>query len=168
MFSLSAVAWLVVGAAHLAASYPFEVPVSACVDMMPKGPGHNDVAAQNSKIPYDFSLERVTIRSSDSVEFTIRQKAGGPTFAAFMVQARSGNSPTPLGTFQPKGDNARTVTCSADNDTGSHNSPDPKKSVTLIWTPPTNFKGNVNFYVTVAENKLKFWVRHKAAALSVK
>uniref|UniRef100_A0A1B6LGD7 Reelin domain-containing protein n=1 Tax=Graphocephala atropunctata TaxID=36148 RepID=A0A1B6LGD7_9HEMI len=166
MFALTVLS--VAAVVRLSSAYPFEVPASACVTMTPKGPGHNDAAPQNSKIPFDFSLERSTIRNSDTVEFTISQKSGGPTFSGFMVQARAGNSPTPLGTFQPKGDNARTVACSAENDTGSHNSPDPKTSTTLIWTPPTNYKGSVVFYVTVAETKLKFWTRQKAATLAVK
>ncbi|KAG8258525.1 putative defense protein 3 [Homalodisca vitripennis] len=166
MFSLIILSLAAV--AQLTSGYPFEVPTAACVDMTPKGPGHNNAAPQNSKVPFDFALQKNSISNSETVEFSINQKPGGPTFAGFMVQARAGNSPTPIGTFQPKGDNARTVTCSAENDTGSHNSPDSKTSTTLIWTPPTNFKGSVTFYATVAETKLKFWTRQKAATLTVK
>lgn len=101
----------------LVSSYPFEVPTSACEDMTPKGPGHENSKPQNSKLPYDFVLERTTIRSSDTVEFTIRGDKV-KHFAAFMVQARDDKSATPLkplGTFQPKDGNARTVTCSAED-----------------------------------------------------
>lgn len=117
MFPVATVVLCLVGVATLVSGYPFEVPTSACEDMTPKGPGHENKVPETSKVPFDFVLERSTIRNSDTVEFTIRSDKA-KSFSGFMVQARDDKSATPLkplGTFQPKGSNARTVACSAEN-----------------------------------------------------
>lgn len=98
----------------LTVALPNEVPYSACEDMKAKGPGHRYAIPQNSKAPYEYKFQHKSIKNTESLEFTIHQKDGGKPFKAFMIQARDDSSETPskpIGTFWPKDDNARTVTC---------------------------------------------------------
>lgn len=50
MLLLNVVLVAVASVTHLTEAYPFEVAKAACEDMMPKGPGHQSVSAQSSKV----------------------------------------------------------------------------------------------------------------------
>lgn len=53
MLLLSVTVLAVASVTHLTEAYPFEVAKAACEDMTPKGPGHQNVSAQNSKVNID-------------------------------------------------------------------------------------------------------------------
>lgn len=53
MLLLSVAVLAVASVTHLTEAYPFEVAKAACEDMTPKGPGHQNVSAQNSKVNID-------------------------------------------------------------------------------------------------------------------
>lgn len=55
MLLLSVAVLAVASVTHLTEAYPFEVAKAACEDMTPKGPGHQNVSAQNSKVNIDNS-----------------------------------------------------------------------------------------------------------------
>lgn len=59
MLLLNVAVLVVASVTHLTEAYPFEVAKAACEDMSPKGPGHQNVSAQNSKVnnTYNYSIK---------------------------------------------------------------------------------------------------------------
>ncbi|KAK0059260.1 ferric-chelate reductase 1 isoform X3 [Biomphalaria pfeifferi] len=123
----------------------------ACFDLIPQ---HGPVS-QKSPPPYSISFSPTSFTPGDNVTVALTSTSTG--FKGFMVQARradTSQNQDPLGSFYI-GSNSQ-LACSGGK-AMVHSSNDVKSNLTLIWTAPAAFIGNVNFRVTFVQSERIFW-----------
>ena len=108
---------------------------------------------------------KVTQGSQVTVE--LKSKSGG-TFKGFIIEARSVEGNSIIGTFETVNSDARYLKC--DNVLQSavtHNSPSNKKSVGVKWNAPSDFTGSVKILATFVKEYQTYWVKLESETLEV-
>lgn len=131
------------------AALPSGAPVSSCTSM---APFHIPfIFGQQGVAP--FSIVLSSEQASPRSPITVTLKTNGvPAFKGYLIQARSGNSIKPIGTFTVAGESntGKTINCPGGvMNAVTHTSRTDKTSETFLWTPPANFKGQVVMMATV-------------------
>ncbi|CAG9863967.1 unnamed protein product [Phyllotreta striolata] len=148
---------LLISTAH---ALPDGAPTSACNTLKPV---HEGALPQANLAPYSVFVKQ----QGDVVQVTIGSNLGVP-FQGFMVQGRTPEGRV-IGSFQlPGGSQAHTIDCKGAGDTATHNSPEKKDLVNLIWVPPTGYQGSVVFASTILQSFETFWVGLESDVVEVR
>ncbi|XP_057375810.1 putative defense protein 3 isoform X2 [Daphnia carinata] len=145
--------------------FPNGAPPTACATMTP---GHG-VDGQQSASPFMTQLlDGEIVLMDGTVRLELRPQNGVNSFKGFLVMAfDKADESKPIGTFKQPID-GKVIDCSAGvMNAVTHTNNLEKKSVTLDWTPPKNFMGQVIFRTTYVENKSTFWVKTESKAVAV-
>lgn len=156
---------LILAPIHQIQGSPNGAPLAACATMTP---GHG-VGGQQSVSPFTTDLlDGETVLMDGSVRLELRPQNGVNSFKGFLVMAFDKTDESkPIGTFKQPVD-GKVIDCSGGvMNAVTHTNNLDKKSVTLDWTPPKNFMGQVVFRTTYVENKLTFWVKTESKAVAV-
>lgn len=91
------------------------------------------------------------------MDVELKSTAGG-TFKGFMIEARSVDGNSIIGSFETISSDARYVNCDKTPQTAvTHNNPSPKKSVKVKWTAPSDFSGAVKVLGTFVQEYQTYW-----------
>uniref|UniRef100_A0A8C5WFM0 Reelin domain-containing protein n=1 Tax=Leptobrachium leishanense TaxID=445787 RepID=A0A8C5WFM0_9ANUR len=131
---------------HVAA-YPNGKVESSCSSMLPS----HGTSAQTSSAPYSLVLPKYTYSAGEKIKVTLSTRADRPSFTGFLIQARSGNSTTPLGSFE---------------DALSHMSKSAKSVLQFTWVAPTSNAGDIQLRATVVKVKMQYWTDIFSSKLS--
>ncbi|KAL5021173.1 hypothetical protein ScPMuIL_000328 [Solemya velum] len=154
-------------------AYPSGPPVGSCVTMFPSG--HNKTG-QTSETPFEILISKTSIKGGDStgIEVTLRVKDAKKEqfdFEGVFVQARKGNSPTPVGTFKLHSGESylKTMKCTYDNSAVSHKKEEEYTERKLTWLPPASVteKQKIQFRGTFVKNLETFWIDVKSPELTL-
>ncbi|XP_075142278.1 putative ferric-chelate reductase 1 [Leptodactylus fuscus] len=129
--------------------YPDGLVEASCTTMEPR----HGVNAQTSLSPYSLSLSNSTYIAGQQITVTL---SGTPQFTGFLIQARSGSSTTPLGSFKVNGD-AQILNCTTFASAASHTSSDSKSSVQVTWVAPANSNSDIRIMATVVKSQSVHW-----------
>lgn len=130
-------------------SLPQGAPSGACQTMMPF---HGGIRPQGGIPPYTI----VPRRQGGRVTVTVTSSLGVP-FQGFLLQGRTPNSEI-LGQFDSASVNeGHPIDCAEASDSITHNSPNDKSSIDVVWTPPRGYEGPVIFNATIAQAYDTFW-----------
>ncbi|XP_053325317.1 putative ferric-chelate reductase 1 [Spea bombifrons] len=135
-------------------AYPNGLVQEACTTMEP----NHGVSAQTSKAPYTLQLSKSTYNPGDNITVTLSSNPGATPFKGFMIQARAGNSTTPLGSFQINSPDAQLLTCTTAASAVSHTSDSLKTSVQVTWIAPHTIVPNVQLRATVVQIRSTYWL----------
>lgn len=133
----------------------------ACSTMMPQ----HGASAQTSSSPYVLTLSKNTYSPGEKITVTLTSSSGSPQFEGFLIQARSGNNTTPLGSFQVTS-NAQTLTCTTAASAVSQTSSSGKNSLQVTWVAPTSTADNIQIRATVVQTGMVFWTNVGSPTLS--
>ncbi|XP_055959373.1 putative defense protein 3 [Patella vulgata] len=150
---------VLVGAVCRVYSYGDGAPLKACVNLMPQ---HHGIDAQPPNSPYTIMVSSTTYHPSQQIKVAI---TGGGNHRGLLVQARTSNSITPVGTFFSPSANTKTTKCNATADSWTHSSDAEKNSSTVTWTAPSTDMGQITFKATIAKDKNHYWLNHESAAI---
>ncbi|XP_068098735.1 putative ferric-chelate reductase 1 [Hyperolius riggenbachi] len=131
---------------------------SACSTMLPQ----HGANAQTSTAPYTLVLSKTTYSANEQITVTLK---GSSQFEGVFMQARSGSSATPLGTFTVTGSDLQTLTCTSAASAVSHTSSNLKSSVTTTWVAP-NINSDVQIRATVVQSEKVFWTNVLSCTLT--
>ncbi|CAG9761930.1 unnamed protein product [Ceutorhynchus assimilis] len=135
----------------LVRSLPQGAPSSVCQTMMPFHGG--GIRPQGGLPPYNV----VPRRQGGQVFVTVTSSLGIP-FQGFLLQGRTPNGEI-LGQFDSSSVNeGHPLDCGEAADSITHNSPNDKNSIDVLWTPPKGYEGPVIFNATIAQAYDTFWV----------
>ncbi|XP_075985959.1 putative ferric-chelate reductase 1 homolog [Anticarsia gemmatalis] len=138
--------------------YSSGAPSGACVDQTPR---HENIPAQSTAPPYLILTSSAQVRQGDTLDVTVGSPAGAPLpIGGFILQARQIQNPDIIvGKFigVPDSSKVHMTTCTSDNDTVTHSSPEDKPAMTFQWQAPDDFLGGVEFRATVAQSYATFW-----------
>ncbi|CAH1388792.1 unnamed protein product [Nezara viridula] len=143
-------------------AFPTGVPPSVCESMMP---GHG-VPPQTSPSPYDIIIEKTNLQRGQSTKITIKGQKDA-TFRGIFVQAR-GDKDTPIGRFTVSDNDGKLLDCGEGEENAvSHINASDKKEITVVWTAPKDYKGEVIIYLTTVKVFDIFWVKQKSAPITI-
>ncbi|KAG8555934.1 hypothetical protein GDO81_017866 [Engystomops pustulosus] len=128
--------------------YPNGQVESSCYSMVPD----HGASAQSSTAPYSLSLSKSTYSAGQRMTVTL----AGSSFKGFLIQARSGGSSNPLGSFTASG-NAQTLYCTTAASAVSHTSGTSKSSIQVTWVAPSNTNSDIQLRATVVQSERVFW-----------
>ncbi|XP_076268127.1 putative ferric-chelate reductase 1 homolog isoform X1 [Rhynchophorus ferrugineus] len=142
---------LLLGVINMAWTLPQGAPTSACETLMPFHGG--GILPQTEISPYVVSPRR----QGNDVKLTVTSTVNVP-FQGFLIQGRTPNGEI-LGTFNSASVNeGHPLNCVEEADSLTHNSPNDKSSISVIWKPPQDYEGPVIFNSTIAQTYDTFWV----------
>ncbi|CAL4151031.1 unnamed protein product [Meganyctiphanes norvegica] len=141
----------------LPACYAFsgQAVTPACNSMKP---GHDAHEAQRSNAPYQIT----TKKNNDG---TLLIRVNGDEFKGFLLQARNQRGKR-VGRFTPTANDAVPIGCDYQGGAIQHRNSDAKQQVIVKWNPG-NFKGPLQFRLTVVKNYATYWTNIKSAVLTV-
>lgn len=145
----STVVLLIVSLLDCTNGYPNGLVQGSCSSMEPS----HGASSQTSAAPYSLSLSKSTYSAGQAITVTL---TGSTQFTGFLIQARSGSSSTPLGSFTASG-NAQTLTCSSTASAVSHTSGSSKSSVQMTWVAPANSNADIQLRATVVQTERVYW-----------
>lgn len=145
----STVVLLIVSLLGCTNGYPNGLVQDSCSSMEPS----HGASSQNSAAPYSLSLSKSTYSAGQAITVTL---TGSTQFTGFLIQARSGSSSTPLGSFTASG-NAQTLTCTSTASAVSHTSGNSKSSVQMTWVAPANSNTDIQLRATVVQTQRVYW-----------
>lgn len=136
-------------------------PTSACVTMQP---GHINVTKQTIASPFSIDVDVSDYKPGTPIAVTIK----GGDFKGILLQARKydGSETVPIGTFSDLPNNTKTIQCTAADDSFTHANKEVKNEITVHWNPPSESKGKVKFYATVAQERETYWMGIESATLN--
>lgn len=151
----------------LSNQYPSGAPESVCDTLTPFHGG--GIAPQQGVAPYRILPSAQSISQGQTLRLEI---AGNPpelSFGGFMVHARSTSPPYQVvGRFAPSADGLSKLTnCGSSENTVTHTSPSPKKTLGVEWQAPNDFVGEIIFNGTVAQDYARFWVGIQSITVQV-
>ncbi|KAM4722464.1 putative ferric-chelate reductase 1 [Rhinophrynus dorsalis] len=132
----------------------------ACSTMIP----HHGVEPQTSQAPYTLTTSSNTY--SPGQEITVTLSTTGTQFKGFLIQARTDNGTTPVGSFKVITPDAQPLTCTTAAAAVSHTSNNLKTSIQVIWVAADSNGTDIHFRATVVENKLTFWTNVVSSRLT--
>merc|ERR1712179_48844 len=122
-------------------------------------PGHVVLTgAQSTRAPYQL----LTKQNTDG---TVAVAVRGNGFKGFLLQARDvdGNR---VGVFKPTAADARAIRCDYEGGAIQHNNGSIKTQVVSNWNPG-QFKGKMQFRLTVVKEYTKFWTNIRSEVLNL-
>ena len=140
-------------------------PRSQCGSMTP---GHGQQPQDNSDAPFTVKLSASQIAKGSQVIVELKSNSG-ETFKGFIIEARSVERDSIIGTFETvsSGD-SRYLSCDSTPQTAvTHTNNSPKKSVTVRWSPPADFTGNVKVLGSFVKEYNTYWVKLESETLEV-
>lgn len=121
------------------------------------------IMPQSSSAPYTLTVNNANVRygpNSPKIKVTLTANAG-KSFKGFFISGDAEDVKGFEGTFEPDGASAdaRSAKMVKSCILGiTHGDSTPKTSVSVLWTPPTNYTyGRVQFKATVVEKFDTFW-----------
>jgi len=151
---LAAATLCLLGLAGGALAFPNGAPVEACIyDTRPNHAGTRAEPADLFKHEFIADAGNYTSHGFHRGHNSIHVHLRGSPFKGFFIQAIDDNY-KPIGSFVKNEYSKTHDECSAI----THNSPAPKKDITVTWVaPPHGRGGNVYFRATVLEEYNKYW-----------
>ncbi|XP_058054768.1 putative ferric-chelate reductase 1 homolog isoform X2 [Anopheles bellator] len=149
---------LVLSTLHPSTALPNGAPTSVCHNMLPFHGG--GIPPLTTKTPFLITPQSSVIGSGQLLKIDIESFPANIVFKGYMIQARAADPPHNIvGRFENSDAAAiKLIDCEAAHDTATHTSTSPKQELTLEWTAPDNFVGDVIFNATIAQDYDKFWV----------
>ncbi|KAB0804288.1 hypothetical protein PPYR_01258 [Photinus pyralis] len=142
--------------------YSTGAPKEACDDMKPQHP----YDPKTTKFPYNVTISKLDAQQGETLLVRV---AGGmePQFKGFLVQIRDKNGP--VGSFSIPSSNklAQTLDCGSKTNAVTHTSADLKDAVEFDWTAPSNYKGKLTLFASVAKDGAVFWAKQEANSIQV-
>ncbi|XP_053677551.1 putative ferric-chelate reductase 1 homolog [Anopheles nili] len=137
---------------------PNGAPTSVCDTMLPFHGG--GIPPLTTKTPFLVTPQSTVIGSGQTLKLDIESFPANIVFKGYMIQARQANPPNAVvGQFISTDEAAiKLIDCQGKEDTATHTSTSPKQELTLEWTAPEDFVGDVIFNATIAQDYDKFWV----------
>ncbi|XP_069824076.1 putative ferric-chelate reductase 1 [Dendropsophus ebraccatus] len=140
-------------------AYPNGLVTGSCVSMIPS----HGASAQTSSPPYTLSLNKNTYSAGERITVTL---GGGTQFKGFLIQARSGSSTVPVGSFVTSNSNMQTLTCTSAASSVSHTSGSGKSSIVVTWVAPTSNITDIQIRATVVQSEYVFWTNVISAKIA--
>ncbi|XP_072023784.1 putative defense protein 3 [Amphiura filiformis] len=140
-------------------AYPSGPPSSACTSLQPTG--HNS-SPQTVNSPYQITLDSDTYSPGQTVRVTL-SGVSDTAFAGFIVQARRKDefkdTTTSVGSFSSPPTGTKLMACHNNQvGTWTHSSNADKTTVTIEWTAPGTFEGDMAFRATVVQGPAQtYW-----------
>ncbi|XP_077309188.1 putative ferric-chelate reductase 1 [Lithobates pipiens] len=131
-------------------AYPDGKVEAACSTMIPE----HGASAQTSTGPYSLTVSKTTYSAGEQITVSL---SGSSKFEGFLIQARSGNSATPLGSFEVVDSTAQTLTCTSAKSAVSQTSSTLKSNVQLKWMAPSSGNSDIQIRATVVQTEKVFW-----------
>ncbi|KAM5148176.1 putative ferric-chelate reductase 1 [Mantella aurantiaca] len=131
-------------------AYPNGNVVESCSSMTP----NHGVSAQASNAPYSLTVSKTTYSAGEQILVTL---SGSSQFKGFLIQARSGSSTTPLGSFQVTDNTAQTLTCSTTASAVSQTASSSKSNIQVKWLAPSSGNSDIQLRATVVQSERVFW-----------
>ncbi|KAL1497531.1 hypothetical protein ABEB36_008475 [Hypothenemus hampei] len=132
-------------------SLPQGAPPSVCQTLMPFHGG--GIRPQGGLSPYTI----VPRRQGNHIVVTMTSALGIP-FQGFLLQGRTPDRDI-IGQFDSSSVNeGHPLDCGTPSDSITHNSPNDKNSIDVVWSPPRGYEGPVIFNATIAQEYETFWV----------
>jgi len=121
-------------------------------------PQHHDYKAQSTDSPFMITADRTEVAAGSSVFVNLFTIDPETKFIGFYVQARDEND-NPIGTFNPNA-NTKVHNCFGRRANAAHHASGlvKKDNVTIVWTAPDNFHGEVVFTATAMRDFVTYWV----------
>jgi len=141
-------------------------PREACSSLQP---GHGGQAGDLEDIPYQLVVEPSTIMAGSNISITLLG-TGWITryeFKGFLLQVR-GYDGSSLGTFHTSDVEAVYLHCHHKQDTVTHSSSQPKTSLTISWSAPSQLSGQVQVIATVVQDFSTYWVGLTSVKVTVR
>lgn len=137
---------------------PNGAPTSVCDNMLPFHGG--GIPPLTTKTPFLITPQTSVVGSGQMLKIDIESFPANIVFKGYMIQARAADPPNNIvGRFVDSDASAiKLIDCQAGGDTATHTNTSPKQELTLEWTAPDNFVGDVIFNATIAQDYDKFWV----------
>ncbi|XP_058125486.1 putative ferric-chelate reductase 1 homolog isoform X1 [Anopheles ziemanni] len=137
---------------------PNGAPTSVCDNMLPFHGG--GIPPLTTKTPFTITPQSSVIGSGQTLKLDIESFPANIVFKGYMLQARQVDPPNSIvGHFVSTDTDAiKLIECQGPNDTATHTSTSQKRDLTLEWTAPEGFVGDVVFNATIAQDYDKFWV----------
>ncbi|XP_075040267.1 putative defense protein 3 [Mixophyes fleayi] len=133
-------------------AYPNGQVTDSCNTMIPI----HGASTQTTTSPYTLSLAKNTYSSGENIAVTLSSTTGTTQFKGFLIQARSGSTSTPVGSFKISA-NAQTLTCSSSADSVSHISGSGKTSIQVTWVAPSSNIADIQIRATIVQTEKTFW-----------
>ena len=127
-------------------SFPNGAPEDACDTLTP---GHRRFRPQLSVPPFKLWADKTTVEGGDRVRLTLAALGTTP-FRGFIIQARdAAMQGIRVGFFRPA-EGLRTMNCGDGfRNSVTHNSSLDKRTVSVFWTAPEDFQGEVFFRYSI-------------------
>lgn len=140
----------------LCLTYGYPTGSPKCSNTVPKHESHK---AKTSPSPYQVTASK---SGSSKASVTI----SGATFKGFFLYATKPGSNDMIGEFTAN-DKSKKLSCGSASAL-THANDNGKSSITVTWTAPDNFSGDVEFKATVVKEFKEFWTGLKSGKLSFK
>lgn len=137
---------------------PNGAPESVCNTMLPFHGG--GIPPLTTASPFRITPVTSVVGSGQQLQVEIESFPANVVFKGFMIQARNRFPPNEvLGQFELTDESAiKLINCGGESNTATHTNTQLKKDLALEWIAPANFKGEVVFNATIAQDYDKFWV----------
>merc|ERR1719450_458934 len=130
-------------------------PPSQCDSMTP---GHGP-QPQTSNPPYQVTVSSSKVSPGGQLTVEL-QPTGSGTFKGFLLEARSVEDDSIIGSFVTVNNDGKYVNCGNKPQTAvTHVNNSPKSSVQVKWTAPSDFVGSVKLLATFVQDYSTFWVK---------
>ncbi|KAM4640594.1 putative ferric-chelate reductase 1 [Discoglossus pictus] len=133
-------------------AYPDGKVEEACVSMSP----NHGSTAQTSPAPYSLSVSKTSYTKGEKITVTLTNTSS-LQMEGLMIQARAGNSATPVGYFEVSSATLQTLKCTTDGSTVSHSSNTKKSNVQVTWVAPNSNMSDIKIRATVVKNTTLYW-----------
>ncbi|XP_073498680.1 putative defense protein 3 isoform X2 [Phyllobates terribilis] len=141
-------------------AYPNGQVTAVCDSMTPS----HGASSQTSSPPYTLSLDKYTYSAGDKIKVTLSSSAS--QFRGFMIQARSGSSTVPLGSFVTSNSNSQVLTCTSAASAVSQTSSIGKSSIDVTWVAPSSITTDIQIKATVVQTGQVFWTNVASAKIA--
>ncbi|XP_069593526.1 putative defense protein isoform X1 [Ranitomeya imitator] len=141
-------------------AYPNGQVTAACDSMTPS----HGASSQTSSPPYTLSLDKYTYSPGDKIKVILSGSAS--QFRGFMIQARSGSSTAPLGSFVTSNADAQVLTCTSAASAVSQTSSSGKSSIDVTWVAPASVTSDIQIKATVVQTGQVFWTNVASAKIA--
>lgn len=137
---------------------PNGAPESVCNTMLPFHGG--GIPPLTTTSPFRITPVTSVIGSGQVLQVEIESFPANLVFKGYMIQARNRFPPNQvLGRFELTDEAAvKLINCGGESNTATHVNTQTKKDLALEWIAPADFKGEVVFNGTIAQDYDKFWV----------
>ena len=143
-------------------AYSRGAPTSACGSMKP---GHAS-QSQTSASPYKVTVSGSTVSTGGQLTVELNP-TGSETFKGFFLQARNSDDDI-IGSFETVTNDGKYVNCGNKPQTAvTHVNSNPKSSVKVKWTAPSDFEGSVKIHATIVQDYSTFWVKVQSNSIEV-